>query len=104
MLYIFPYKPDTDNLAACSHPLLSYSADFPFDISRIFYLTNEEVIIQYRGDVPTASMMYRRDAICMDKFFMQGGLGDYAHELYAITKGKIYFSSRIMSVYFQNTL
>lgn len=63
------------------------------------YLTNEEVIIQYRGDVPTASMMYRRDAICMDKFFMQGGSGDYAHELYAITKGKIYFSSRIMSVY-----
>lgn len=63
------------------------------------YLTNEEVIIQYHGDVPTASMLYRRDVVYMEGFFTQSGLGDYSHELYAITKGKIYFLPRIMSVY-----
>lgn len=63
------------------------------------YLTEEEVIIQYRGDFPTASTTIRRDLFNLSGFFAQCPLGDYTHELYAITKGKIYFSPRIMSVY-----
>lgn len=63
------------------------------------YLSEEEVIIQYHGDVPTASTMYRRDIIDLEDVFLQCSLGDYSHELYAITKGRIYFMPRIMSVY-----
>lgn len=63
------------------------------------YLSDEEVIIQYRGDFPTASAMYRKDAFNMENWFMESGVGDYSHELYAITKGKIYFLPRVMSVY-----
>lgn len=63
------------------------------------YLTAEEVIIQYRGDFPTASTTIRRELFNLSGFFAQCPLGDYTHELYAITKGKVYFSPRIMSVY-----
>lgn len=63
------------------------------------YLTEEEVIVQYHGDFLTASTMFRREVLDMDERFMQCPLGDYTLELYAITKGKIYFSQRIMSVY-----
>ncbi|EOS29441.1 hypothetical protein C807_02827 [Lachnospiraceae bacterium 28-4] len=63
------------------------------------YLTEEEVIIQYYGDFPTASMMCRKDMYNFEGFFMQSGIGDYSQELYAITEGRIYFSTRIMSVY-----
>ena len=62
------------------------------------YLTAEEVIIQYRGDFPTASTTIRRELFNLSGFFAQCPLGDYTHELYAITKGKVYFSPRIMSV------
>lgn len=63
------------------------------------YLSEEEIIIQYHGDFPTASTMYRKDVFNVADWFMQSGVGDYSHELYAITKGKIYFLPRIMSIY-----
>lgn len=81
---------------------IDYMADKVYPMHPYYedkYLSEDEVIIQYHGDVPTASTMYRKEAAVLKDFFAECRLGDYAYELHAITKGRIYYSSRIMSVY-----
>lgn len=50
----------------------------------------------------SASMMYRKEVLYMDKFFCESGIGDYSSLLYSLTKGNIYYFTRIMSVYRQH--
>lgn len=58
-----------------------------------------EIITQKRVQVPTASIIYRRQGLEMNDFFLQAGIGDYPNLLYCLTKGYIYYFSRFMSVY-----
>ncbi len=58
-------------------------------------------IIMRRTIIPTASMVYRKELCKMDKIFLNVGFDDYPCLLYCLTKGSIYYFSRIMSVYRQ---
>lgn len=59
----------------------------------------EEMIMQYQGHPPTASAFYRRELVEMPDFFCKASVGDYPLWLYGLIKGKVYYDSRIMSVY-----
>lgn len=59
----------------------------------------EEMIMQYQGHPPTASVFCRRELIEMPDFFCKTPVGDYSLLLYGLTQGNIYYDSRIMSVY-----
>lgn len=50
----------------------------------------------------TASIVYRREMLQIDGFFSELGIGDYPCLLYSLTKGNIFYFSRIMSVYRQH--
>lgn len=71
----------------------------PYDGNYEKDLSAEEVIMQYKGHPPTASMLYRKELMEMPDFFNRAPVGDYTKQLYYLTKGKIHYSSRIMSVY-----
>ena len=62
-------------------------------------VSERELIIQYRGNLPTVSTVFRREIIDLDGFFLEAGVGDYPLQLYALTKGKIHYFTRIMAVY-----
>lgn len=62
-------------------------------------ITPEEMIIQYNGNLPTASMIYRREALDADDFFFEAGVGDYPLQLYCVSKGTIHYFPQVMSVY-----
>ena len=62
-------------------------------------LSQEEIIMQYQGNIPTASLVIRADKIQMDDFFLETGIGDWTQQLYCMSRGKIFYFSRIMSVY-----
>lgn len=62
-------------------------------------LTAEQVILQPKGHMPTASIVYRKEISEMDGFFLEVGIGDYPVELYSLSKGVIHYFDRIMSVY-----
>lgn len=63
-------------------------------------ITAEELIMQYNGYPATASFLFRREAqINEPKLFAISPAGDYAAILYALSLGKVHYSSRIMSVY-----
>lgn len=49
--------------------------------------------------IPAASIMHRKELLLMDKPFLNMGIGDFPMELFALTKGEVYYFSRIMSVY-----
>lgn len=70
-----------------------YECDMEMDVD------SEEIIMQYRGHPPTASMFHRRELIEMPALFCESPVGDYPLLLYALEKGKIHYNSRIMSVY-----
>lgn len=59
----------------------------------------EEIITQKNLRVSTASMICRKEILKIDKFFLHTGIGDYPYLLYCLTKGSIFYFSRIMSVY-----
>ena len=61
-------------------------------------LTDEDIIMGH-GMLPTASMVMRRDVFLYDKAFPVCSVGDYPLQLYAITKGCVFYFNRIMSVY-----
>lgn len=50
----------------------------------------------------TASMVYRREVLQMDGFFLDSGIGDYPTRLYALERGEIFYFTRIMAVYRQH--
>lgn len=62
-------------------------------------VSGEEIIMQYKRHPPMASMLYRRELIERPYFFLEAPVGDYPTLLYALTKGKIHYSNRIMSLY-----
>lgn len=62
----------------------------------------DALIMQYNGILPTNSMVYRKEIVDFenDSFFLKTGVvGDYPFQLYCLTKGKVHYFSRIMSVY-----
>lgn len=59
----------------------------------------EELIIQYHGNMPTTSFLFKRELLEADGFFLEPGVGDYPLQLYALTKGKVHYFTRIMAVY-----
>lgn len=71
----------------------------PFDGNKERNISSEEIIMQYKGHPPTASVFYKRELIEMPDFFHKTPVGDYPLLLYGFTKGKVYYDSRIMSVY-----
>ncbi len=69
----------------------------PYNDDKI--ISAEELIIQYNGNIPTASTMYRHEMLEISGFFLEGGVGDYPLELYCQSKGTVYYIDRIMSLY-----
>ena len=62
-------------------------------------LTPEEIINHPQGYLATASMVMRRECFELKDFFNEAGIGDYTIQLFCLTKGKIHYIDRIMSVY-----
>lgn len=62
-------------------------------------VSQEEIIMQYHGNIPTASLVIRADTMQMDDFFLKTGAGDWPQQLWCIVRGKGYYFDRIMSVY-----
>ena len=62
-------------------------------------LTPEEIINHPQGYLATASMVMRRECFELKDFFNEAGIGDYTRQLFCLTKGKIHYIDRIMSVY-----
>lgn len=56
-------------------------------------------VIKQKVIIRTASMLCRKEHLTMESFFYEPGIGDYPLLLYCLTKGTIYYFSRIMSVY-----
>lgn len=70
----------------------------PYDCDKM--LSPEEIIMQYHGNVPSASIVMRTDALTeMEDLFWEYDVGDWLLQLSCITKGKIYYFDRVMSVY-----
>lgn len=61
--------------------------------------TPEEIINRPHGYVATASMVMRREFFELKDFFNEAGVGDYTRQLFCLTKGKVHYIDRVMSVY-----
>lgn len=59
----------------------------------------EEIIMQYNGNLPTASLVARAEVLQHLKLFMGYSVGDVILQLCSAVEGKIYYFNRIMSVY-----
>jgi glycosyltransferase involved in cell wall biosynthesis len=59
----------------------------------------DELIMQYRGNVPTASMIIRKEEYELDSFFGEIGVGDIPLQFRCAARGKIHYFDRIMSLY-----
>lgn len=59
----------------------------------------KEVLYQSPIMLPTASIMVRNETIYLSDFFKECGVGDYPLKLNALSKGYIYYSDEVMSVY-----
>lgn len=66
------------------------------------FLEPKDIILQQKGNLPTASLVFRKEATLLDDFFLESGVGDWPIQLYAMTKGKLYYFDRIMSAYRHN--
>lgn len=62
-------------------------------------LTPYELILQPDGIFPTASMVFRREYWFLEGFFAKAGVSDWPMQLYAMSKGTVYFIERNMCVY-----
>ncbi len=49
--------------------------------------------------IPTASYVCKKEMLNIDDFFLETDVGDYTLQLYCLTKGKIHYFDRAMSVY-----
>lgn len=63
------------------------------------YLTPEDVIVQRNGNLSTASLVMVRDAFIWGDEYPKCDVGDIPLQLSALSKGKIFYFNRIMSVY-----
>ena len=59
----------------------------------------EEIIMQYNGNLPSASMMARAEVVRHLKLFMGYSVGDVILQLCSCVEGRIYYFNRIMAVY-----
>lgn len=75
-----------------------YAGD-PYETNEDRYIEPCEIIVQSRKHPPTASFVFRSVVLDMPTFFTKTPVFDYSVQLYALSLGKIYYSSRIMSVY-----
>jgi hypothetical protein len=62
-------------------------------------LSPEQVIMQRTGNLPTASLVMRKDILINGFKFVPCDVGDIPMQLYALYKGQIYYMDKIMSVY-----
>lgn len=63
------------------------------------YLTGDEIILQPQGNLPTASLVMRKDVFIRDIQFPTCDVGDIPMQLSALCKGKIYYFTDKMSLY-----
>lgn len=63
------------------------------------YLTPLDSIMRRSGALPTASYILRREAYFWPDDFPRCDVGDWPRQLYALTKGRIYYFNKTMSVY-----
>lgn len=64
-------------------------------------VSSRDIIMQNKC-IFSASMVYRREVLQMNGFFVNSGISDYPILLYSLEKGKIFYFTRIMSVYRQH--
>jgi len=62
-------------------------------------ISPEEIINHPDGYIGSATMAYRMEDFVLRGFYSEAGIGDYTARLYCLTKGRIYYMDRIMSVY-----
>lgn len=93
--------PDCSMTAHGSHVIdysLNEERDYhPYECDRI--LTEGEIILQRHGNLPTASLVMRREVIIRDDEYPACDVGDIPIQLSALLKGYIYYFDSIMSVY-----
>lgn len=70
----------------------------PFDGDNRF-LTDDELVLIEKKHPPTASFFYKRELLEQQQFMYNAPVGDYTLMLYASYCGKVYYTSRILSVY-----
>lgn len=91
------YALTAHNAICLNHQDFTLKAMSPYNCDK--EVSAEEIIMQYNGNIPTASMVFRRDAIQNEDLFFECCIGDMPIQLCSIIKGKIYYFDRIMSVY-----
>lgn len=74
-------------------------AGSPFQCKKGIKVSAENLIMLYNRHPSTASFFFNRELLDMPPIFDIGPVGDYTRMLYLQTKGYVYYSSRIMSVY-----
>lgn len=62
-------------------------------------LSSEDIINHPHGYIESATMAYRKEDFELKGFYGEAGIGDYTTRLYCLTRGRIYYMDRIMSVY-----
>ncbi len=63
------------------------------------YLTPEEIIMPPIGILSSATVMAKKEVFFYDDRFPTADTADYRFQLHALTKGKVYYFDRVMSVY-----
>ena len=63
------------------------------------YLNAEEVIVQDKGRIQTASYVYRKEDLLPEPEFSESNPWEYARILYEFSRGKIWYFDKPMSVY-----
>jgi hypothetical protein len=69
----------------------------PYDKSGI--VEAEDIILQPNGNISTASLVMRKDIFFKDEVFPTCDVGDWPWQLYAISKGDVYYIDKVMSAY-----
>lgn len=71
----------------------------PYDGDRD--ISADEIIMQYHGMLPASSMVFQKKALAADfhQYFLGAGIGDYPLQLWMMTRGRVHYFDRVMSVY-----
>lgn len=63
------------------------------------YMSNEEIILKPEGNLATASLVMKKEVFLRDKEFPRTDVLDFPLQLYAISKGKVYYFKDNMCTY-----
>ena len=63
------------------------------------YISPEELILKPFGNIPSASMVFRREAFFWDEAYKGTDVMDFPMQLYALSKGTVFYFDRVMSAY-----